>query len=58
MNSSLVKTISHIVGALVLAFLLLPIFAVVPASLSDQSFVKIPPESYSFRWYEAFFADA
>ncbi len=52
------STVSHVLGAVVLAFLLLPIFAVVPASLSGQSFIKIPPESYSMRWYQAFYADA
>jgi putative spermidine/putrescine transport system permease protein len=41
----------------VLGFLILPIFAVVPASLNNKSFIKIPPESYSLRWYRAFFAD-
>jgi putative spermidine/putrescine transport system permease protein len=49
---------SHVFGAIVLAFLLLPIFAVVPASLNDQSFIKIPPDGYSLRWYHAFFADS
>lgn len=49
--------LAQLFGSLVLAFLLLPIFAVVPASLNEMSFIKIPPEQYSLRWYEAFFAD-
>jgi putative spermidine/putrescine transport system permease protein len=49
---------SQVFGAIVLAFLLLPIFAVVPASLNAQSFIKIPPDGYSLRWYRAFFADS
>lgn len=48
----------RIVGAIVLAFLVMPIFAVVPASLNDASFIKIPPETYSTRWYLRFFEDA
>lgn len=44
-------------GGVVLAFLVLPILAVVPASFNELSFIKIPPENYSIRWYEAFFAD-
>lgn len=49
---------AQVAGGIVLAFLVLPIFAVVPASINEASFIKIPPESYSTRWYEAFFADA
>jgi len=45
-------------GGAVLAFLVLPILAVVPASFNALSFIKLPPEQYSIRWYEAFFADA
>lgn len=46
-----------VLGATVLAFLVLPILAVVPASVNDASFIKIPPASYSFRWYYAFLND-
>ena len=41
----------QVAGAIVLAFLVMPIFAVVPASLNHASFIKIPPETYSTRWY-------
>ena len=44
-------------GGVVLAFLVLPILAVVPASFNELSFIKLPPASYSTRWYEEFFAD-
>ena len=47
----------HGLGSLVLAFLLLPIFAVVPASLNYGSFIRLPPEVWSTRWYARFFAD-
>ena len=48
---------ARIPGAIVLAFLVLPILAVIPASLNDSSFIKVPPANYSSRWYLAFFAD-
>jgi len=50
--------VAQVAGAVVLAFLVMPIFAVVPASLNDASFIKIPPETYSTRWYTQFFDDA
>jgi putative spermidine/putrescine transport system permease protein len=49
---------AQVAGGVVLAFLVLPILAVVPASFNELSFIKIPPESYSTRWYQAFLADA
>lgn len=45
------------VGAAVLAFLLLPVFAVVPASFNRSSFISLPPSEVSLRWYYAFAAD-
>jgi putative spermidine/putrescine transport system permease protein len=45
-------------GTTVVAFLLLPILAVVPASFNHTSFIRLPPERMSLRWYYAFFADA
>lgn len=47
----------HGFGSAVLAFLLLPILAVVPASLNHGSFIRLPPEAWSTRWYGRFFAD-
>lgn len=44
-------------GGVVLAFLLLPILAVVPASFNSSSFIKIPPQDYSLQWYKALLAD-
>ncbi|MEY4678748.1 MAG: ABC transporter permease [Alphaproteobacteria bacterium] len=49
---------AQIVGAVVLAFLVLPILAVVPASFNESSFIKIPPAGYSTRWYVALLGDA
>lgn len=44
--------------ALVAAFLVLPIMAIVPAAFSSQSFIRLPPETWSLRWWGAFFNDA
>ncbi len=43
--------------ALVAAFLVLPIVAVVPGAFSAQSFIRLPPETWSLRWWNTFFAD-
>ena len=56
-RTGLVTSSVQVVGALVLAFLLLPIFAVVPASLNQSSFIKIPPASYSLQWYHQLMSD-
>jgi putative spermidine/putrescine transport system permease protein len=45
-------------AGLVLAFLVLPILAVVPASFNQASFIYLPPHAYSGRWYQDFFLDA
>jgi putative spermidine/putrescine transport system permease protein len=47
----------NLFAALVAAFLVLPILAVVPVAFGDRSFVQLPPETWSFRWWGAFFAD-
>jgi putative spermidine/putrescine transport system permease protein len=45
-------------AGLVLAFLVLPIIAVLPASVNKASFIFLPPRAYSMRWYEEFFLDS
>jgi putative spermidine/putrescine transport system permease protein len=44
-------------AALVAAFLVLPILAVVPAAFNDRSFILLPPTAWSLRWWSVFFAD-
>jgi putative spermidine/putrescine transport system permease protein len=39
----------------VLFFLVFPIFVVVPISFSAANYLKFPPESWSLRWYDAYF---
>jgi putative spermidine/putrescine transport system permease protein len=45
-------------AALVGAFLLLPIFAVIPAAFNASSFIRLPPDAWSGRWWGTFFADS
>jgi putative spermidine/putrescine transport system permease protein len=45
-------------AAILAALIVIPVLAVVPLAFSHQSFVRLPPESWSLRWWNAFFADA
>jgi putative spermidine/putrescine transport system permease protein len=51
------RIVIHGLASAVLAFLVLPILAVVPASFNRASFIRLPPEEYALRWYERFFQD-
>lgn len=51
------RTLAQGSAAIVLAFLVLPIIAVLPASVNKASFIFLPPRAYSMRWYEQFFLD-
>lgn len=44
-------------AALLAALIAIPVVAVVPLAFSEQSFVRLPPQSWSLRWWSAFFAD-
>lgn len=39
--------------ALVLLFLMLPIFIVVPISFSSSLYLDFPPRGFSLQWYES-----
>ena len=52
------RVAANAAASLVLAFLVLPILAVVPASFNKASFIYLPPKAYSGVWYERFLADA
>jgi putative spermidine/putrescine transport system permease protein len=47
----------NVFAAFVAALLILPILAIVPVAFSEQSFVRVPPDAWSTRWWTAFFAD-
>jgi ABC-type spermidine/putrescine transport system permease subunit II len=42
---------------LVLAYLILPAFIVVPLSFSNQNYLSFPPPGWSLQWYEAMTRD-
>ena len=46
------------IAALVLAFLLIPTLIVIPMSFSASQYLEFPPKTWSFRWYEAYFASS
>jgi putative spermidine/putrescine transport system permease protein len=48
---------SNAFAALVAAFFVLPILAVIPAAFNRPSFIKLPPDEWSLRWWSTFFAD-
>ncbi|HSV19521.1 MAG TPA: ABC transporter permease [Casimicrobiaceae bacterium] len=48
----------HAWCALVFAFLMAPLLIVFPISLSSSAYLQFPPPGWSWRWYEAYFADA
>ena len=41
--------------ALILLFLVLPLFIVIPISFSSASFLQFPPTELSLKWYKNFF---
>ena len=41
----------YLICGLILTYLILPIFIVIPISFSSSSYLKFPPEGFSFRWY-------
>ena len=47
-----------IVGSVVLLYLIFPNLVIIPMSFSSAPHFEFPPPGLSFRWYEAFFADA
>ena len=44
----------YAVAVLVMAFLILPTFVVIPMSFSDSRFLRFPPQGFSLRWYESY----
>jgi putative spermidine/putrescine transport system permease protein len=48
---------TKVFAALLAALVVIPVLAVVPLAFSEQSFVRLPPQSWSLRWWNTFFAD-
>jgi putative spermidine/putrescine transport system permease protein len=47
----------NVFAAIVAMVLILPLLAVVPAAFSAKSFIRLPPETWSLRWWYVFFGD-
>ena len=45
-------------GLLVVAFLAVPSFFVIPVSFTEEGFLNWPPKGFSLQWYELVFASA
>ncbi len=56
-SNALPRVMLHVVAAILLAFLVLPILSVIPSAFSEASYLRLPPENYSTRWFGEFFAD-
>ncbi|AJY73797.1 ABC transporter permease [Paenibacillus beijingensis] len=47
----------RIAVGIILVLMVLPILVIIPLSFSSEVAFHLPPESYSFKWYQKFFAD-
>ena len=44
-------------SAIMAALIVIPVLATAPVAFSAHSFVRLPPQAWSLRWWTAFFAD-
>lgn len=49
------RAVLAVAAGLVIAFLVLPSFFVIPVSFTSASFIEFPPSGFSLQWYELFF---
>jgi ABC-type spermidine/putrescine transport system permease subunit II len=49
---SIAALLIRLFAALVLIYVVLPTFVIVPLSFSSESFLSFPPPGWSLRWYE------
>lgn len=49
------RVLLYLFASLVLAFLFLPSFIVVPMSVTESIFLDFPPKGFTWRWYEWYF---
>lgn len=49
--------LSRIMTALVIAFLIAPLLAVIPISFGQSSLMQFPPREFSLRWYQQLASD-
>lgn len=46
-----------VITAIVLVYLAIPLFVVLPISLSSASYLEFPPKSFALKWYAKYFLD-
>lgn len=54
-RQSISRGVLVVVGCLVIAFLCVPSFFVIPVSFTSGSFIEFPPQGFSLRWYAVYF---
>ncbi|MBX2838379.1 MAG: ABC transporter permease [Gammaproteobacteria bacterium] len=48
----------YVLAAIVMLLLVIPSFIVIPMSFSSSQYLEFPPETWSVRWYQAYFESA
>jgi putative spermidine/putrescine transport system permease protein len=51
------RIVLNVLAGLLAAFLVMPVLAIVPAAFGAQSYLRLPPDQWSLRWWGTFFAD-
>ena len=52
---SFTRIVLYLITALVLFYLIFPIFVVIPVSFSSASYLQFPPPGFSLQWYRKYF---
>lgn len=51
------KRVFYIAATLAAIFLIAPILVIMPMSISESPFIRFPPNSYTFEWFENLYYD-
>jgi len=51
------ESLLAITSYLILAFLILPVFIIIPLSFEAQRYLEFPPKGFSLQWYKSFFTN-
>jgi putative spermidine/putrescine transport system permease protein len=54
-ESRLGKWLFYFICTVILLFLILPVFIIIPISFSSEKFLQFPPKGFSLQWYAEFF---
>ncbi|GAB6172388.1 ABC transporter permease [Paradesulfitobacterium aromaticivorans] len=58
MKLSLSKILVYLFAVIVLVFLMLPTFIIIPMSFSSARYLDFPPPGFSLQWYKDFFSNS